>query len=725
MTQHKLVIAEKPSVAQSIAKVLGVRNHRDGYLEGNGYLISWCIGHLVGLADADSYNETYSRWEQKDLPVLPSKWNYEISPGKSSQFHILKELMHRPDVGEVICATDAGREGELIFRNVYLMAGCRKPFRRLWISSMEDSAIKEGFAHLRAGTDYDNLYRSALARSQADWLVGINATRLYTCLSGTLLRVGRVQTPVLAMLCERADQISHFQKTPYWNVHLACPVPGGVATFHRTKLSDKEEANALVSLCQGKPVSVTSVQKEKKSSSPPRLYDLTTLQREANRYFGYTAQQVLDTVQKLYEQKLCTYPRTDSQFLTDDMEQSTLSLIHTCLQVFPFASGVEFTPEIRRCISSKKVSDHHAIIPTPEIAKADLGKLTEKERNILFQIGMRLLCAAGAKHLYEDTKATVLCSGETFTAKDRSVISAGWKQTELQFRQSVRAYRGSQKNETDGEGGQDGELPALSEGQVFPRNDASLSVHFTSPPKPYTEDTLLSAMETAGNEHFDEDTEKKGLGTPATRAGILEKLVKSGYVKRKGKSLLPTPEGIRLISVMPEELRSPLLTARWENALMRIERGEITDQAFLSGITDMVTALVRDNASLSPEDRQRFAAASGKQATGACPWCGAPVYEGKANWYCSNPACRFRLWKNSRFLDAIQKPMTKAMAAEFLKNGRVHAKGLYSSRTGKTFDADIVLDIKADPNQGQIASYRLEFPDTGRKKKASPRKKTD
>lgn len=338
---------------------------------------------------------------------------------------------------------------------------------------------------------------------------------------------------------------------------------------------------------------------------------------------------------------------------------------------------------------------------------------------------MRLLCAVGAKHLYEDTKATVLCAGEEFTAKGRSVVSAGWKQIELQFRQSVKAYRNSQKEDADGDDLQSGELPVLSEGQVFPSNEASISKHFTSPPKPYTEDTLLSAMETAGNEHFDEDTEKKGLGTPATRAGILEKLVQSGYVKRKGKNLLPTPDGIRLISIMPEELRSPLLTAEWENALMRIERGDLTDQSFLSGITDMVTSLVRDNTSLAPEDRQRFASASGKQSIGACPWCGAPVYEGKANWYCSDPACKFRLWKNSRFLDALKKPMTKAMAAEFLKSGRVHAKGLYSSRTGKTFDADIVLDNKTDPDRGQMISFRLEFPETGRKKKARSRKKAD
>lgn len=718
MTEHKLVIAEKPSVAQAIAKVLGVKNRKDGFLEGNGYLVSWCIGHLAGLADAAAYDEKYAKWNIHDLPILPDTLKYEISPGKKKQFQILRGLMSRPDVTEIICATDAGREGELIFRNVYYLAGCKKPFKRLWISSMEDTAIREGFAHLRSGSDYDNLYRSALARSRADWLVGINATRLYTALSGTLLRVGRVQTPVLSMLCDRADQIGHFQKTPYWNVHLTCAAEGASVSFHQTKLFDKTEADALLSRCQGQPVSIQDVRKEKKSAAPPRLYDLTTLQREANRYFGYTAQQVLDTVQKLYEQKLCTYPRTDSQFLTEDMEGSTLALIQTCRQVFPFARSIRFTPDLRRCINNKKVTDHHAILPTAEIAKTDLNRLTEKEQNLLSQIGMRLLCATGGKHIYEDTEVSVLCAGEEFTAKGRSVVDAGWKQTEAQFRQSVKAYKSAGKDSTDTASGEEdgGELPPLRKGQTFPTNDTTLTSHFTSPPKPYTEDTLLSAMETAGNEHFDEDTEKKGLGTPATRAGILEKLVQSGYVQRKGKSLLPTPEGISLISIMPEELRSPLLTAEWENTLMRIERGEVTDKEFLSGIREMVSSLVKTNTALSPETMRRFAAASGKQDIGSCPWCGAPVYEGKSNWYCSNAGCTFRLWKNSRFFEAIRKPMTRAAAVEFLRSGRIHATGLYSSRTGKTYNADIVLGEGTDQKGNRIVSFRLEFPKSDRKK---------
>ena len=724
MTEHKLVIAEKPSVAQSIAKVLGVNNRKDGYIEGNGYLISWCVGHLVGLADAASYNEAYAKWNQKDLPILPTDWNYEISPGKQKQFKILCSLMKRPDVTEIICATDAGREGELIFRNVYHMAGCGKPFFRLWISSMEDSAIREGFAHLRPGSDYDNLYRSALARSQADWIVGINATRLYTSLSGTLLRVGRVQTPALSMLCDRAEQIEHFQKTPFWNAHLTCHTPDGTVSFHREKMFDKSEAEALVSRCQGRPVSILSVKKDQKSSAPPRLYDLTTLQREANRYFGYTAQQVLDTVQSLYEKKLCTYPRTDSQFLTEDMEGSTLSLFKTCLQVFPFASDLSFSPDIRRCINNNKVSDHHAILPTAEIARADFEKLTEKERNILWQIGMRLLCAAGEKHLYEDTLVAAQCSGEEFTAKGRRVQSAGWKQVEQQFRLSVKTYKHTRKEETEDAADLSGsDLPALREGQLFPENTTTITSHFTSPPKPYTEDTLLSAMETAGNEHFNMNTEKKGLGTPATRAGILEKLVKSGYVKRKGKNLLPTPEGMSLISIMPEELRSPLLTAEWENTLMRIEQGEITDREFLTGISDMVTSLVASHPSLTPEEQRRFASVAGKESLGSCPWCGASVYEGKTNWYCSGDGCGFRLWKSSKFLDSVKKPLTKAMAAELLSHGRVHAKGLYSNRTGKTFDADLVLDEATDRSGKRIASYRLEFPDKGKKRPSKKEKR--
>ena len=696
---YQLVIAEKPSVAQSIAKILGVINRKEGYLEGNGYLISWCIGHLIGLANAESYNEKYSKWSKNDLPILPENWIYEVSPGKSKQFRILKDLMNRKDVTELVCATDAGREGELIFRQVYEKAGCRKPFNRLWISSMEDKAIRNGFASLRPGTDYDNLYASALARAKADWLVGINGTRLYTSLYGTLLRVGRVQTPVLSMLVERDAAIRNFQKTPYWNVHLNCC---GL-TLHKEKVFDQVEATTLQTKCQGQTVQISSVQTTQKSVTPPRLYDLTTLQREANCFFGYTAQQVLDTVQNLYEKKLCTYPRTDSQFLTEDMLNTASQLISICIHVLPFASKYFYQPDVARVINNKKVTDHHAIIPTEEIAKADLSQLSEMERNVLYQIGMRLLCATGTKHIYLETLISASCAGEIFTTKGKTIQENGWKEMERRFRLSLHADR-------DESPAKEAPLPIVTEGQVFPHSQSTVSSHFTTPPKPYTEDTLLSAMETAGNESFDADTEKKGLGTPATRAGILEKLVSSGYVCRKGKNLIPTEAGINLAAVMPESLKSPKMTAEWENTLMQIERGEVTDTTFLDGITQMVKKLVTTHSTLSDQERQRFTASSNREKLGDCPWCHSPVYEGKSNFYCSNRECGFCLWKNSTYLSNLKKPMTRKMAVDFLQVGRVHGKGLHSAKTGKTFDADIVLTESTDKIGKRIPSFKLEFP---------------
>ena len=701
---YQLVIAEKPSVAQSIAKVLGVTNKKDGYLEGNNYLISWCVGHLISLANAERYDEKYSKWSKDDLPILPDNWIYEVSPGKSKQFRVLKELMNRKDVFELICATDAGREGELIFRQVYEKAGCHKPFKRLWISSMEDKAIRCGFASLRPGTDYDNLYASALARAKADWLVGINGTRLYSSLYGTLLRVGRVQTPVLSMLVERDHAIRSFQKTPYWNVHLSC----GELTLHKEKIFDQAQATALLNQCQGQNIQITSVQTRRKSIAPPQLYDLTTLQREANCFFGYTAQQVLDTVQSLYEKKLCTYPRTDSQFLTEDMLDTATQLISLCVHILPFASGYSYQPDISRVINNKKVTDHHAIIPTEEIAKADLSQLSEIERNILYQIGMRFLCATSARHLYQETLISASCGDEIFTAKGKVIQENGWKTMEQRFRSSLRA---DQEENTQ----KDLPLPEVQEGEIFSGAHATVSSHFTAPPKPYTEDTLLSAMETAGNESFDANTEKKGLGTPATRAGILEKLVSSRYVMRKGKNLIPTEDGINLAAVMPETLKSPKMTAEWENTLMQIERGEVTDTIFLGGIAQMVKKLVNTHPSLSNEERHRFPTSPDKEILGDCPWCHSPVYEGKSNYYCSNRECSFCLWKNSTYLSNLKKPMTRKMAMDFLKAGRVHGKGLYSVKTGKTFDADIILTDSTDKNGKRIPSFQLEFQNTKKK----------
>lgn len=701
---YRLILAEKPSVAQSIAKVLNVVNKKEGYFEGNGYLVSWCIGHLIGLANAETYDEKYINWKKEDLPIIPDPWQQIVSPDKAKQFRTLKELLNRKDVTEIICATDAGREGELIFRNVYYKAGCKKPFLRLWISSMEDSAILDGFEHLRSGSDYDNLYRSALARSQADWLVGINGTRLYTTLYGTLLRVGRVQTPVLSMLAERSNQIANFQKQPYWNLHLT----SGTLTVHREKIFSKEEAHRLLALCQGNPLKIHSVKREEKIMAPPRLYDLTTLQREANRYFGYTAQQVLDTVQSLYEKKLCTYPRTDSQFLTEDMESSVYSLIADCRHIFSFAAESNSCIDVKRCINNKKVSDHHALIPTAEIAKADLSLLTAPERNILEQIAMRLVCATGKKHHYQETSIIAICNGEEFTAKGKTILDNGWKETEQCFRNSHSNTKGNAEDiET---------LPSVQNGQNMGNAAVQITDHFTSPPKAYTEDTLLAAMETAGNDSFDKDTEKKGLGTPATRAGILEKLVKSGYVIRKGKSLLPTQDGMNLVSIMPDELKSPAMTAKWENTLMQIERGEVSAETFLSGIINMVKELIATTPAPSLKEKQRFSTSEkASDSIGNCPWCGSPVLDGKSSYYCSDRNCGFCLWKKSSYLERMKCSMTRKLATELLKNGRSHMKNLFSSRTGKTFDADLLLTETVDKNGSRIASFQLDFPNSKNK----------
>ena len=700
---YTLVIAEKPSVAQSLAKVLHATNHKDGFFEGNGYLVSWCVGHLVELAPADAYDEKYGKWNQTDLPILPGNWKYQVSASKRKQFKIVKDLMHRDDVTSCYNCCDAGREGENIFRNVYYQAQCTKPVKRLWISSMEDKAIEEGFRNLRDGSEYDNLFASAQARAQADWLVGINATRLFTTLYGSLIRVGRVQSPVLTMICERAEKVGSFVKQPYSNLHLNC----GDVTFTKEKIMNKEEANKLLNLCQGKPVLIKSVSTEKKTISPPKLYDLTTLQREANRLHGYTAQQVLDTLQSLYEKKLCTYPRTDSNYLTEDMEESTRSLIKQCSNLYSFSAA--YDPNIRRCINNAKVSDHHAILPTVEIAHLDFNSLSDKEATILSQITMRLFCATADPEIYEQTKVKAVCCDNEFFASGKQIKQAGWSKIEKQYKSTLKSKEDSEEsNEASAL------LPPLTEGYTYPGNVAKLSDHFTTPPKQYTEDSILAAMETAGNDQFMEDTEKKGLGTPATRAGILEKLVKSNYVKRKGKSLIPTMEGIAVVKVLPDTLKSPSLTAEWENTLMDIEKGICSPEEFMRGIQGMVTGLVKSYEQVSPDTKAQFSDAAGKkdqEAIGECPWCGSEVREGKSNYYCSNRECTFRLWKDNQWLNKMKKPLTRRMVIDLLSAGRSHVKGLYSEKSGKPFDADLVLSEATDKQNRRVTSFRLEFPE--------------
>ena len=687
----QLVIAEKPTVARSIAGVIGATEKHDGYLQGNGYLVSWCIGHLVSFADAGRYDERFKKWRYEDLPILPEMWQYIIPDEKKQQFDILRSLMEHPDVTGLICATDAGREGELIFRFVYQMAGCKKPFKRLWISSMEDSAIRDGFAHLKLGTDYDPLYQSALCRAKADWLVGINATRLFSVLYHKTLTVGRVQTPTLNLLVERDAKITNFKKEKYHIVHIGV----GDADAVSSRFSDAGEANTVKAACAGAQAVCVSVTREKKTEQPPKLYDLTTLQREANRIFGFTAKQTLDYAQTLYEKKLLTYPRTDSQYLTDDMLPVAESLVSGLWGLVPFAKGQNTSPQYDRILNSKKVSDHHAILPTAEFVKQGFNGLAESERKLMSLICYKVLCAVAGPHIYEAVTATFTCAGKEFTAKGKTILSPGWKELDHRFRPSL-------KTDSDEDAEAVRELPELKEGQTFADVAASVTEHFTTPPKPYTEDTLLSAMERAGAEDMPEDAERKGLGTPATRAAILEKLVQMGFVQRKGKQLIPTKDGINLAVVLPEALTSPQLTAEWESCLTEIAKGQADPDEFMAGIEAMMQELVKTYSCIS-EDKQKLFQTE-RIAIGTCPCCGEAVYEGRKNYYCGNRACQFVMWKNDRFFEERRKAFTPKIAAALLKDGKAKVKGLYSMKTGKTYDGTVLL---ADTG-GKYVNYRVE-----------------
>ena len=692
------MIAEKPSVAMSLAAVLGATERKDGYLEGSGYLVSWCVGHLLELAQPEAYKEQYAKWRYEDLPILPENWKYEVPKDKKTQLALLCRLMKDKRVDSVVCATDAGREGELIFRLVYEYAGCNKPMERLWISSMEDAAIREGFDHLRPGSDYDKLYDAAVCRAGADWLIGINATRLFSVLYGVTLNVGRVMSPTLALLVQRESDIESFISKPFYVPEITC----GGFTASGEKMTERSEAEKIRMDCDHNSAFVRSVEKQVKTIQPPRLYDLTTLQRECNRIYGYTAQQTLDYVQSLYEKKLATYPRTDSQYLTKDMQATAASLILWLRDKMPFGKGCAGEPDIDRVTDDSKVTDHHAIIPTVEIARTDLSELPSGERDVLTLLAVRLLCATTQANRFEAVTAMLDCQGYTFTAKGKTILQSGWKEVERIHRMSIR------QSETEHRENEDAALPVLKEGQTFETVSASLREGKTSPPKHYTEDTLLSAMETAGAEDMPDDAKRKGLGTPATRAATLEKLVSAGFVQRKKKQLISTEKGRNLIAVLPDNIKSPILTAEWESMLKQVEHGELSATSFMDQIADMSRTLVKEHtapekrfADLFPSSRE-----TAHEAVGVCPRCGAPVYEGKKGFFCDNRECSFALWKDNRFFSSKKKSITKSVAAALLKEGRISMSGLYSEKTGKTYDAEVILDDTG----GKYVNFKLEFP---------------
>ena len=702
----QLVIAEKPSVAKSIADVLGALDRQDGYFEGGGYLVSWCVGHLIELAEPESYGEQWKKWTYESLPVNPEHWQYEIKEDTKEQYDVLYGLLHDSRVDEVVCATDAGREGELIFRLVYNMASCKKPMKRLWISSMEESAIREGFENLKPGSDYEHLYHSALCRQEADWLVGINGTRLFTVLyGGKVLKVGRVQTPTLAMLVEREAKIMNFKKEQYFMAHILC---GGVDAVTE-RIDSKTEAENVAGACLNGQALVTSVVKEEKTVAPPKLYDLTTLQRDANRLFGFTAKQTLEYTQSLYEKKLCTYPRTDSQYLSDDMEQTAGNVIKAIFSSILFEENMMFNPDIKRVLNSKKVTDHHAIIPTMEIAKADLAALPETERKILSLVANRLLCATGEKHLYETVKAELSCGGYTFATSGKSVLKNGWKDFEDAFKRSFKTTEDKEQ--------EDKKLPELSKGQTFDGVQTKISEHYTTPPKHFTEDSLLSAMERAGNEDMSDDVERKGLGTPATRADIIEKLVKDGFVKREKKQMIPTDDGMKLITVLPDVVKSPKLTADWENALTLVAKGEMEREDFMADIEAMVSDLIHTYHEVSDEQKKMFA--QEQKVLGKCPNCGGDVVKGKYGAFCKNK-CGMNV---SRIMGVA---LSDEQVESLLAGKKTLLKGL-TSKAGKKYDAYIIpsgteeyhYTKDGEEKSGVQFKFVMEFPNkkfTGKKK---------
>ncbi len=690
----KLVLAEKPSVAQSIAKVLRADKREDGYLEGNGYVVSWCVGHLVELAQPEAYDAKYGKWVYADLPIFPANWQYEVSSGTKKQFGILKKLMARDDVASLVCATDAGREGELIFRLVYHKAGCRKPFERLWISSMEDSAIREGFENLRSGTEYDALYEAALCRERADWIVGINATRLFSTLYGQTLNVGRVMTPTLAMAVMREAAIAAFKPEPFYTVQIG--LDGFTAASERFK--KKSDAEAVSKDCSI--AAVTKAERKEKNEKPPSLYDLTSLQRDANRVFGYTAQQTLDYTQNLYEKKLVTYPRTDSRYLTDDMAHNLPDLVNMAFHTFPSPGVDNVSVHAEQVVDNKKVTDHHAIIPTRELQKCNLNELPKGELAILQLISTRLFVAVGDPHRYAETVIELDCGGTAFSAKGKTILHNGWK--------ALARKSGSTKSDE-----KEQVLPSVSVGDEMAVISTEIKEGKTSPPKHYTEDTLLQSMETAGADEMPDEVERKGLGTPATRAGIIEKLVRIGFLERKGdkktKHLIPTHKGTALVTVMPEQIQSPSMTADWEEKLLLIEKGEYASEDFMDEIKDVIAGLIRNYEVIQDSE---VLMSKESNAVGKCPVCGSSVEEKAKAFFCSNRSCKFALWKNNRYFESIGKSMTSATAQKLLGSGKIKLKDCKSAKTGNTFDATVYMEVFEDGK----TRFNMEFDNGGKRK---------
>ena len=717
----KLVIAEKPSVARDIASVLGATQKRNGYLEGNGYQVTWCIGHLVQLANPEEYDETLRRWKMDTLPIMPDQFRYEIVASTKSQFQIVQQLISRSE--EIICATDAGREGQLIFE--YVLRLSKPPencvIRRLWISSMTDDAIRDGFASLKDNGQYQRLYQSAKCRSEADWLVGINFTRLFTIRYGTKLTVGRVQTPTLALIVERQQAIDNFQAAPYYQLqgHF-----GSIrALWHRgnvNRLEQKEDAVKLQKELTGMDGTVTKLDTSRKNEDRPLLFDLTELQREANRRFGYTAQETLSIAQSLYEKhKFITYPRTDSRYLTTDMKPQIPQLLKKIASVYP--ESVPFIQQIaakkllldKRIINDAKVSDHHAIIVTNNIHQYQPQKLTLRENNVLKLIMIRMIVALSGKKVFDETKLEITLDNQKdiFKATGRIIIDEGWTLVERTLSAKPAAAQDEAKTDEKDEKEDDQQiLTGIALNQRVHLDKIDIQEKKTTPPKPYTEATLLTAMEKASREIDDkslkESMKGKGLGTPATRAGIIEKLITVGYVERRKKNLHPTQQGIMFIQLVPESIRQVEMTAQWELQLQEICDGKGNPEQFMKEIRQYVTQTVAENSSM-----EQVQAVSRKgtlrRVVGKCPKCGQNVIESDKSFYCDGfrmeHKCNFSLWKNNKYLEARGVTLTADMAEQLLSTGKMQVNNL-TSKAGNLYNAIFYME----PGE-QYVNFRMEF----------------
>ena len=687
----ELIIAEKPSVGRTIAAVLGVTETKDGYMQGKGMIVTWCIGHLVELAVPEEYNKDYAHWRQKDLPIIPVQWKYTVSKDSAKQYHIVTALMNDDQVHGIICATDAGREGELIFRLVYQMAGCRKPVRRLWISSLEEEAIRDGFRSMKPMAAYDNLYAAALCRAQADWLIGMNATRHYSLLYGPTLHIGRVMSPTLVMLAQREAAIDDFESETFYTVKLDL---GHGVIAHSERMKDLNQARTLMDACNQDSAVIRRIEHKQRTENPPLLYDLTTLQRDANRYLGYTAQQTLEYAQSLYEKRLLTYPRTDSRYLTHDMEPKLGELASRVAAALPFAAGLEIAGQTGRVINDQKVSDHHAMIPTASMPTSggEISALIQDIRELLYLVSVRLLCALDSPCVYDETVITLECAGAEFTIRGKQIAQMGWQRIWQAFKGSLAGRVSKEETEASAV------IPdGIAEGTVFTTPRAELTEGKTTPPVHHSEDTILHAMETAGVDDMPEDAGHKGIGTPATRATILEKLLETKLVERTGERrkrvLIPTTKGKALASVLPERLCSPQLTADWEQRLKRIEKGEEKASDFMRDIEAYVRELTQDN---TRADRADSLFVPMRQKICACPKCGAAITDRPKGFMCENRVCGFALWKNGGIMKGAEHPLTAGDVKELIEKGSIVKKGLLSSKSHIKYDATLHLDYRED-----------------------------